>query len=69
MAAASDNFIVFGRGIEPGDTATPHPNLRNTKPRKATVAPVRRNGKELERVVQCEANAARVLVEERLAVP
>src|SRR6266851_7018730 len=28
MATASDKFIVVGRGIEPGDTNGPHPNIR-----------------------------------------
>src|SRR5213593_3272302 len=28
MATASDKFIVVGRGIEPGDTNAPHPNIR-----------------------------------------
>src|SRR5436853_3329727 len=28
MATASDKFIVVGRGIEPGDTNAPYPNIR-----------------------------------------
>src|SRR5882762_3891967 len=28
IATASDKFIVVGRGIEPGDTNAPHPNIR-----------------------------------------
>ncbi len=28
MATASDKFIVVGRGVEPADTNTPHPNIR-----------------------------------------
>src|SRR5216683_398094 len=28
MATASDKFIVVERGIEPGDTNGPHPNIR-----------------------------------------
>src|SRR5690242_1933354 len=28
IATASDRFIVVGRGIEPGDTNAPHPNIR-----------------------------------------
>src|SRR6267143_4577827 len=28
MATASDRFIVLGRGIDPGDTNAPHPNIR-----------------------------------------
>src|SRR6267378_7823125 len=28
IATASDKFIVLGRGIEPGDTNAPHPNIR-----------------------------------------
>src|SRR5216684_9274328 len=28
MATASDKFIVVGRGIDPGDTNGPHPNIR-----------------------------------------
>src|SRR5260370_8977450 len=29
MATASDKFIVVGRGIDPGDTNAPHPNIRS----------------------------------------
>src|SRR6266851_9454640 len=32
MATASDKFIVVGRGIEPGDTTAPHPNIRAGRP-------------------------------------
>src|SRR6267378_5811367 len=32
IATASDKFIVVGRGIEPGDTNEPHPNIRATRP-------------------------------------
>src|SRR5216683_2512140 len=32
MATASDKFIVVGRGIEPGDTTAPHPNIRAGEP-------------------------------------
>src|SRR5712692_10562793 len=32
MATASDKFIVVGRGIDPGDTNAPHPNIRGTDP-------------------------------------
>src|SRR6267378_4181419 len=32
MATASDKFIVVGRGIEPGDTTAPHPNIRAGHP-------------------------------------
>src|SRR6266478_6868010 len=28
IATASDKFIVVGRGIDPGDTNAPHPNIR-----------------------------------------
>src|SRR6267154_3892535 len=28
MATASERFIVVGRGIDPGDTNAPHPNIR-----------------------------------------
>src|SRR5439155_3998616 len=32
MATASDKFIVVGRGIEPGDSPGPHPNIRAGQP-------------------------------------
>src|SRR5207302_10536658 len=32
MATASDKFIVVGRGIEPGDSNAPHPNIRAGQP-------------------------------------
>src|SRR6266403_1178392 len=28
IATASDKFILVGRGIDPGDTNAPHPNIR-----------------------------------------
>src|SRR6267154_3228561 len=33
IATASERFMVVGRGIEPGDTTAPHPNIRVGKHR------------------------------------
>src|SRR2546421_3705576 len=33
IATASDKFMVVGRGIEPGDTKAPHPNIRVNRSR------------------------------------
>src|SRR5437667_397613 len=33
IATASDKFMVVGRGIGPGDTNAPHPNIRRASDR------------------------------------
>src|SRR5260370_12140568 len=100
MATASDKFIVVGRGIDPGDTNAPHPNIRPGglqnnlpvrpvvsmlgemivlqkekgrpdeigTPWKATVAPVRRTGKELEGEPQPQTDITAKLEQIGLAV-